>query len=131
LSHGAYLLELKAYNVPEISVPIGTHLKRFPNLGQRTLNFEGDTVIDSGTSISGMVYYVYECWGHSEWDPEIRDGQIMGTFITTNAFGQKNKCRIRFSERPLDEIKKNRGRHRTHEITGTTNRWSGARDAAG
>jgi hypothetical protein len=99
-------VELKAYNLPELTMQIGTHLKMFPNLGQRTLNFQGDTLVEPGTSISGMVYYIYECWGDSGWDPAIVNGTISGTFVITDAFQKKTSCRIVFSERSLDEIKK-------------------------
>ncbi len=98
-------LELKARNMPEVTIQIGSHLKMLPNLGQRTLNFEGDTVVDSGTSISGMVYYVYECWGDPIWNPAIKDGKITAKFIVRDAFEKKTSCRIVFSERPLEEIK--------------------------
>jgi len=99
-------LELKAYNLPELTMQIGTHLKMFPNLGQQILNFQGETLVESGTSISGMVYYIYECWGDSAWDPAIVNGTISGTFVITDAFKNKTSSRIVFSERPLDEIKK-------------------------
>ena len=100
------LFELRAYNMPEITVPIGTHIKKFPSLGQRTLSFEADSAVDSGASTSGMVYYVYECWGDSVWDPAIRDGKITGKFVITDAFKNTSTCSIEFSERPLNEIKK-------------------------
>jgi hypothetical protein len=98
--------ELKPYSMPEVTVQIGTHFKMLPQLGQRTLSFEGNTSVDSGDSISGTVYYVYECWGDPLWDPIIKDGKINGKFVIRDAFGNKTSCKIVFSERPLEEIEK-------------------------
>jgi integrase len=43
-------VELKPINMPEPSIAIGEHRKLYPVLGQRGLNFEGDTTVESGGS---------------------------------------------------------------------------------
>lgn len=96
--------ELKPINMPEITFPIGPVIKMLPSLGQKTLMFEGDTSVDSGGSISGTAYYIYECWGDEIWDPAIKGGKINGRFIVTDAFGKNTSCKVVFSERPLEKI---------------------------
>ncbi|PYS47384.1 MAG: hypothetical protein DMF68_16135 [Acidobacteria bacterium] len=97
-------VELKAINMPEIVIKIGSHIKMLPSLGQRTVNFEGDTVIDAGTSILGMVYYVYECWGDAVWNPKIQNGKITAKFVVKNAFWKQSKCKVVFSEKSLEWV---------------------------
>jgi hypothetical protein len=97
--------ELKPINMPEPSAKIGEHVKLYPVLGQRGLHFEGDTLVDSGCSASGMVYYFYECYGGEGWDPKTSGQQIKGTFYVSNGFNGKAKCIVRFRPKSLEEIK--------------------------
>jgi hypothetical protein len=98
--------ELKPINMPEPSIPIGEHIKLYPVLGQRGLHFEGDTTVESGGSISGMVYYLYECYGGGGWDPQVSGGVIQGEFRIRDAFKKKVKCRVSFKEKSLDEMRR-------------------------
>jgi len=66
--------------------------------------FGGDTLVDSGTSISGMVYYVAELYGGEAWNPQINNGKITGKLVIKGVFGEKAYCRIIFSERSLEEV---------------------------
>jgi hypothetical protein len=75
-----------------------------PVLGQRGLNFEGDTTVESGGSTSGMVYYLYECYGGEGWNPEVSGGAIHGEFRIRDAFKKKAKGRVSFKEKSLDEM---------------------------
>ena len=90
--------------MPEPSIAIGEHRKFYPVLGQRGLNFEGDTTVESGGSTSGMVYYLYECYGGEGWSPEVSGGTIYGEFRIRDAFKKKTKCRVSFKEKSLDEM---------------------------
>ncbi|TKJ47580.1 hypothetical protein CEE34_02935 [Candidatus Aerophobetes bacterium Ae_b3a] len=74
------------------------------SLGQRGLLFGGDTLVDSGTSISGMVYYVAELYGGEAWNPQIKNGKITGKLVIKGVFGKKAYCKIIFSERSLEEV---------------------------
>jgi hypothetical protein len=98
--------ELKAFSMPEPSITVGEHLKLFPVLGQRGQYSTGDTTVESGGSTSGMVYYLYECYGGQGWDPLSSDGVIHGEFRIRDAFNKKAKCRVSFREQPLDSIRR-------------------------
>jgi hypothetical protein len=97
--------ELKPINMPEPSSEIGNHVKLYPVLGQRGVNFEGGTLVDSGCSTSGMVYYVYECYGGEGWDPEIVNQQITGKFGISDGFNGRARCEVRFCLKPLEYIR--------------------------
>lgn len=97
--------ELKPMNMPEPSAQLGENVKLYPVLGQRGLHFEGETLVDSGCSTSGMVYYVYECYGGEGWDPRIVDRQITGRFQISDGFNRRAECEVRFVLKPLDYIR--------------------------
>lgn len=97
--------ELKPINMPEPSAKIGEHVKLYPVLGQRGLHFEGDTLVESGCSTSGMVYCLYECYGGEGWDPFITKKQIGGVFRVSDGFNRKAKCTMQFTQKSLEEIK--------------------------
>ena len=98
--------ELKPISLPELKARMGSSFKLWPVLGQRDLHFEGDTVVEPGTSISGMAYYIYHVWGDAGFDPRIIGGEVSATLTVTNIFGQSSSCRLRLKERPLIEIQK-------------------------
>ena len=93
-------------NMPEPSAGIGSHIKLYPVLGQQGLHFRGDTVVDSGGSASGMVYYLHECYGGGGWDPEFNAGTIRGEFRVRDVFKGKAKCTVHFREKPLEEMRR-------------------------
>jgi len=97
--------ELKPINMPEPFAKIGEHVKLYPVLGQRGLHFEGDTLVESGCSTSGMVYYLYECYGGEGWDPSMTKKQIAGVFQVSDGFNRKAKCTVQFTQKSLEEIK--------------------------
>jgi len=98
--------ELKPINMPEPSATISEHVKLYPVLGQHGLYSTGDTMVDSGGSTSGMVYYLYECYGGEGWNPQSSDGVIQGEFRIRDAFKKKAKCKVYFREKSLDDIKR-------------------------
>lgn len=98
-------VELKPINLPNPSLDKGSWQKSFPVLGQKTIDYDGSTTVDSGVSISGMVYYIYECHGHEAWNPRVTNGVITGSFVSTDVFGSKVKCKINFREKTLARIK--------------------------
>ena len=97
--------ELLPINMPEPSANIGEHVKLYPVLGQRGLHFDGDTLVDAGCSTSGMVYYIYECYGGEGWDPETTGQHIKATFQVSDGFRRKAKCTVKFTRKSLEEIK--------------------------
>jgi len=99
-------VELKPMSIPEPKADLGDsgNVKFWPVLGQRGLLFSGDTLIDSGTSISGMVYYVAELYGGEAWNPQIKNGKITGKLVIKNVFGKKAHCKIIFSETTLEKV---------------------------
>lgn len=99
-------VELKPISIPEPKADLGDseNVKFWPVLGQRGLLSNGDTLIDSGSSISGMVYYVSELYGGEDWNPQIKDGKITGKLVIKDVFGKKAHCKIVFSETPLEKV---------------------------
>lgn len=99
-------IELKPISIPEPKADLGDsgNVKSWPVLGQRGHLFGGNTLVDSGTSISGMVYYVAELYGEEAWNPQIKDGEITAKLVIKNVFGKKAHCKIVFSETPLEKV---------------------------
>ncbi len=96
--------ELKPVSIPEPNWETPSFKKVWPVLGQKGLSFEGNTLIDSGCSISGMAYYVAECYGDEGWNPRIDNGKIIGELVIKDVFDKKARSKIVFSETPLDRI---------------------------
>lgn len=102
--------ELKAMNLPSepmLDFTESESVKVWPVLGQRGMLLGGgDTMVVSGGSVSGMVYYLYECYGGPEWDPLKKDGVITGVFQVKSVFRNKAKTKFQFHEKSLAEIEK-------------------------
>jgi len=100
-------MELKPINIPEPQAEIAKsgHIKTWPVLGQKGPSFSGNTLIDSGTSISGMAYYVAEFYGSEFWNPIIKNGKITGKFVIEDVFGNNAKTNIVFNETTIEKIK--------------------------
>lgn len=94
-------VELKPISLPEPTFADGAFTKVYPVLGQKGLYFDGGTTIESGGSLAGMVFFLYECHGHSSWDPRINRGNIEGHFSIEDAFGGRARRRFVFSEKDL------------------------------
>jgi hypothetical protein len=104
-SRGWRRVDLRAINIPEPMLKMGTHGKVFAVLGQKGVVHEGRTRIDPGDSTSGMVFYVYEWWGHESWEPRVRKGRVRGSFKIRDVYGGTARCCISFAEKELDFIK--------------------------
>ncbi len=98
-------MELRAISIPEPTLTIGPYGKVLPVLGQIGRWFEGRTHVEAGSSISGTVFYVYQCYGHDVWNPQVRNGEITGHFAIRDVFGGRAGCSITFRERTLEYIK--------------------------
>ena len=97
-------IELKPMSIPEPSWENEVFTKYFPVLGQKGLMFGGATMVDAGCSISGMAYYIYECFGDKLFDPLIVNDTIRGSFEVNDVFGKKEKCKIIFSYKKLEYV---------------------------
>ena len=97
-------IELKPMSIPEPLWENEAFTKCFPVLGQKGLVFGGDTTVDSGCSISGMAYYIYECFGDKHFDPLIVNDVIQGFFEARDVFGKKVKCTINFTKKELGYV---------------------------
>ncbi len=97
-------IELKPTNIPDATLEHEVFIKSFPVLGQKGLIFSGDTLVDAGCSISGMAYYIYECYGDEIFDPLIIDDTIKGFFELKDVFETKTKCNINFTYKKLDYV---------------------------
>ncbi len=96
--------EMKPMSIPEPSLENEVFTKHFPVLGQKGLIFRGETTIDAGCSISGMAYYVYECFGDKVFDPLIINDKIKGIFEAKDVFGKKVKTKIDFTYKELEYV---------------------------
>jgi len=97
-------IELKPMSIPDPSWENEAFTKYFPVLGQKGLVFGGDTKVDAGCSISGMAYYIYECFGDKIFDPLIVNDAIKGYFEVNDVFGHKVKCTINFASKELTYV---------------------------
>jgi hypothetical protein len=95
---------LEPLNMPEPTVTIGGLEKFYRVLGQRGVHFDGNTLTEPGCSISGMVFFEYECFGDESWNPSILNGKVSTTFSVKTIFGKICQCAIEFSEKTLGEI---------------------------
>jgi hypothetical protein len=98
--------ELKPLSIPEPITDLGSYAKSYNVLGLRGALGSGETVIDSGCSISGWVYYVAEYFGDETWNPVIKNGKIKGTFVVRDIFKGKTQTEIVFSEKELSFVQK-------------------------
>jgi len=97
---------LKPLNMTELTITIGGPKKVLPVLGQRGINFDGETLVDAGCSICGTAFYKYECYGGNGWDPRNAGDKIIGIFSVTDVFGGRASTTIRFSAKTLDQLRK-------------------------
>jgi hypothetical protein len=100
-------VELKPISIPEPKAELSGsgHVKTWPVLGQQGISFKGNTLIDSGTSIAGMAYYVAEFYESELWNPVIRDGKVIGDFVITDAFGNSSRTKIIFRGDSIEKVK--------------------------
>jgi hypothetical protein len=106
-TNGFRQVELKPISIPEPQGKLGQsgHVKIYRVLGQKGPSYEGDTIIESGTSLSGMAYYTVEFYGKEIWNPQINDKKIKGKLVIRNVFGTKTYTHILFSEVSLSYVK--------------------------
>lgn len=99
--------ELKPLSIsePEVQFPESGLSKSYPVLGIKGLIYDGSTMIDSGSSISGFAYYVAEHTGGPDWNPPTKDGKSTGRIVIESIFGQKCSTEIVFKEMPLEKLR--------------------------
>lgn len=100
---GGTSTELRALSIPEPQIQLAGGTKVWPVLGVRGPSYDGETMVLSGGSIAGFAYYVYECYGHESWDPEVEGGNVLAKLRITSVFGKATKTSIVFRETPLHE----------------------------
>jgi hypothetical protein len=96
--------ELRSINMPELEIKIGRGVKLLPTFGQKTANFAGETMVESGSSIAGTLLYTYACWGDSSWNPALDNGKVKARLVLTDVFDQKTGCQLLLAEKPWPEI---------------------------
>jgi hypothetical protein len=102
-SQGQHRLE--PFNMPEPAITIGELEKHYPVLGQKGLMSDGRTLTEPGCSVTGMVFFEYECYGSDSWNPAIEAGKVSATFGVESVFGKTCRCDVEFSEKSLEEIR--------------------------
>lgn len=69
------------------------------------MNYNDNTLIEPGTNVSGMAYYVAEFYGDGIFNPQINDGKIEGEFLIKDIFGNEISTSIIFKRVSLEFIK--------------------------
>lgn len=99
--------EFKPLNIPQPQLKIGDQEKYFNVLGQVGIFSDGKTEIDSGSSISGMVFYTYECYGHDSWNPKVQNNDtIKAKFRVKEVFGNSTMKKLTLRKKTIAEIEK-------------------------
>jgi hypothetical protein len=97
--------ELLPLSIPEPVMELDALTKVFSVLGIKGVNFSsGDTVVDSGCSISGWAYFHAEYFGDKKWNPVIKNDTIQADFVIHDIFGGVAKTNISFSRKALGFI---------------------------
>jgi hypothetical protein len=100
---GGKRFESKPMSITEPNIELhGSYTKVYPVLGTRGLQFQGDTLIKSGQSISGFCYYVVELWGTQNWDLAFDGRTTTAEIAVQSAFGNKARSKILFKEISLE-----------------------------
>ncbi|WP_158704991.1 hypothetical protein [Salinibacter altiplanensis] len=98
-------VNLKPRNMPQPRSPLGNQKKIYNVFGQESGVFGDTTTVGSGESTAGMVLYIYECYGSTDWDPPVTgDDTIEVSLILEEVFGSSTKETFELSKKPLDEI---------------------------
>ena len=99
--------ELKPMSIPEPILELDGFTKVFTVLGVKgAIYSSGETIIDSGCSISGWTYFHVEYFGDAKWSPVIKKGIIQTEFVVQDVFGGKAKTKISFSKKDFAYIQK-------------------------
>jgi hypothetical protein len=96
-------VEFKPISIREPSIKLADNMKIYPVLGTRGPTFEGNTMVRSGSYISGFAYYVASFYGGDGWNPSIKDDTVTGKIIIKDIFGNRNSAIIKFSKIPLEK----------------------------
>ncbi len=100
------IIPLQPLNMPDVEFLIGDHRKFLPVLGQKGAFLNGDTLVDSGCSISGTAFFRHECYGGAGWDPVQVDGKIPAKFCVTDVFGGKASLRMQLRPKSVEELQR-------------------------
>jgi len=105
-TRGLRRIELKPMNITEPIWQGERITKVFPVLGQKSPLYSGSTVVESGCGVSGVSYYVYECYGGQGWDPRIKGDRIHADVVVTDVFGGVSRTRFSFALKDLAFVEK-------------------------
>jgi Holliday junction resolvase len=83
------------------------HEKSLPILGQGGIYYPPDTVIDSGTSTSGVCYYVVEYFNDIKDNIKVKDDKIEGKIIIKDIFDNETSTKINFQKKELNFLMNN------------------------
>ena len=107
---GGEKLKLLPTSIPEPRARFADEveeLRYFPVLGERTDRFDGNTLVKSGMSISGMAYFIAEVYGSEDWDPPIaEDRTVEAKLKIGDVLDNETSCKITFSEINLERAEK-------------------------
>jgi hypothetical protein len=96
--------DLVALSIPEPRAEFSGNVKVYNVLGARGPLTDGETRLEAGGTVSGMAYYVYECWGDHDWDPRVSDGRVTVMIRARDVFGNRASARIICSEKSVEEL---------------------------
>jgi hypothetical protein len=101
---GGFRATLSPLSIPEPEVVLGVVKKVFPVLGQKGASHSGGLRVEPGGEVSGMAFFVLDCFGGPESNPVMAEGAIGGTFRVSHIFGGKASCKIVFRCRSAEEF---------------------------
>jgi len=99
--------ELQPYNIPELQLAVGEHIKAIRAFGQNTQSFQtADNMIASGNSVSGMACWIYSVYGDDRWNPRMdSNNRVHAILKIKNVFGKKSKCKLAFQKIEFEKLK--------------------------
>jgi len=96
-------------SIPEPIIQMGDseHEKPLPVLGQGGIYYSPDTVVDSGTSTSGVCYYIVEYSNDIKNSIKIKDDKIEGRIVIKDIFDNETSTKINFKKKKLNFLMDN------------------------
>jgi hypothetical protein len=100
---------MPAMNMPAVELELGPVLKRVPILGQMSDKFNGNTVVESGCSVSGLAFFNLEAYGGNRFDPKaiqrIEHARSLDVRVcVTDCFGKRWNSKFTLAEKSFAEM---------------------------
>lgn len=98
--------ELKPVGIPEPEVKLGKEMKTYPVLWQRGLYQEGNPMLESDVSISGVAYFVGEFYSDNGLGFLITNDTMRGKFIIETGRDERVSKELTFNKVDIGEVRR-------------------------